>query len=147
MDVFIIFSFFLFALILYVALLTKRPHFPHLPGPGLLEYFPKGSVYQMLRDASRFTHILGNLAAIHGDIFSLWLGTSRVVVTAVEDDIKQIMTFDDDFERPQAMIAAFGTVAPGGIFTMPRAKHRKLKRTLKQAFNHGMLRGFHLKND
>lgn len=86
---------------------------------------------------------MNKLGDVYGDIFSLWLGSTPVIVTSVPQDVVQVMSAVEDFERPPEIQAVFHAVAPGGIFTMPVNPHRKLKRKLRDSFNHTMLRGFH----
>lgn len=116
---------------------------PSLPGPGLLEYLPRGLVYPLLREPLHFSRVLEKLGHIYGDVFSLWVGPTRVIVTSVPKDIVQIMTATQIFDRPPAIKVAFDTLAPGGIFCMPKVQHLAVRKKLRSGFNHKMLKSFH----
>lgn len=126
--------------VLYVLIESRRPS---LPGPGLREYLPDGLVHPMLVDPRRFTYVLDELAEHYGDVFELWLGPSRAIVTSNPTDIAQVLPAVDIFSRPKAFFAIFQDLAPGGIFTMPRKTHREVRRKLRDSFNHSMLKSFH----
>lgn len=136
----LILLFLIFLSALYIFLSSTRPP---LPGPGLLEYLPNGLVYPMLHDPHHFSRVVENLGHIYGDVFSLWMGPIRVVVTAVPEDAAQIFTAVNDFDRPPAIKAVFNTLAPGGIFCMSGTQHRDLRKKLRDGFNHRMLDSFH----
>lgn len=125
---------------LYIILTSTRPS---LPGPGFLEYLPNGLVYPLLREPLHFSRVLEKLGHKYGDVFSLWMGPTRVVVTAVPEDTVQIMTAVQDFDRPPAIKSVFNTLAAGGIFCMPKKQHFTLRKKLRSGFNHGMLKSFH----
>lgn len=130
-------------IVLPVLFIIHTSKFPALPGPGLEEYLPGGTIFPIFTDQSLYSSVMKKLGEVYGDIFSLWLGPTHVIVTSVPQDVVQVMSAVEDFERPPEMKAVFNAVAPGGIFTMPLNPHRKLKKILRGSFNHSMLKGFH----
>lgn len=125
--------------VLYVLVESRRPS---LPGPGLRQYLPNGLVHPMLVDPRRFSFVLDKLADQYGDVFELWLGPSRAIVTSNPTDIAHVLPAVDVFPRPKAFAAVFQDLAPGGIFTMPTKTHREVRRKLRDSFNHSMLKSF-----
>lgn len=131
-----------FLSILYAILCSLRAP---LPGPGFRQYLPNGIVYPMLQDPHQFSRVIEKLGHVYGDVFSIWMGhsASHVVFTAVPEDVIQILSDAEDFDRPPAVKALFNTLAPGGVFCMSGTKHRNLRKRLRDGFNHSMLNGFH----
>lgn len=124
-------------LVLYVSLQK-----PYISGPALREYLPGGLVYPMFRDARTFCRVLDTLSERYGDVFHVWIGPSRHVVTCLPADIAHIFKSPTVFSRTSGLVANFEAIAPGGIFSMPLALHRVVRKKLKDNFKHSMLAGF-----
>lgn len=122
-----------------VVYVIRASNQPPLPGPGLLEYLPGGLVFPMFWDSRKATEVLDVLAETYGDVFQLWLGPRRVVMTSVPDDLVQMSSNSAKFQRPDRIPAVFKQLAPGGLFTLRGKSHRDLKRELTKTFNPGML--------
>lgn len=102
-------------------LVRRRPAFPRLPGPTLLDYLP-GRMLHRLSDARAFTRKIETLHGLHGRVFTTRLGLQRVVVTACPRDIIQVLVTTTVFQRAPAVATAFETAFPGALFTMPDRK-------------------------
>lgn len=94
-------------------------------------------------DTSCTLHVLSKLAHEYGDIYQLWLGLNRTIVTSHPADITQILRSDSNFERPKALRNMFDTAAPGSLFTMHSHAHSSARQKIRDSFNHSMLRDFH----
>lgn len=114
-----------------------------LPGPGISEYFPNGIAYPLLRNPQSFSAVLEKLGQKYGDIFTMWMGPTRVLVTALPGDVKQILSRAEDFDRPPAVKSTFQLLAPDGIFCMTGSEHRAMRKKIRDGFHHGMLQTFH----
>lgn len=128
----------------FIYLFLKSSHFPDLPGPPLTDYLPNGVAYTIFKDRSQYLNTLIKLSKQYGEIFQVRVAMKRYVVTSVPGDIVHVLTNFDDFERMEGIVAAFETIAPGGIFTMPRELHRQTRLKMRENFNHTMLPAFHV---
>lgn len=121
--------------------LTSRHPLP--PGPPFYSVLIPGPVRDFHRSPATFTDALQTLSNTYGDVFSVWMGTSRVLITAVPADIVHISSDSTLFPRAQKLRQTFGLIVPGGLFCMEHTLHRTVRRKLRDRFNHNMLRGFH----
>lgn len=114
-----------------------------LPGPGILHYFPNGLLYPMLLNPDSFSRVIEKLGDVYGDVFTMWIGPTRVCVTAIPEDVKHILSAAEDFDRPPAVKSVFQVMAPDGILCMTGSKHRYLRKKIRDGFHHGMIDSFH----
>lgn len=126
-----------------LAFFLTRPSFPNLPGPPLRDYIPGGIANIIYADSSRISETLKKLTDKHGEIFQLWLGPHRTIVSSVPGDIAHILGSQKHFERPTAMINMFENSIPGSLFTMQPDVHLSTRRKLRDNFNYSMLPDFH----
>lgn len=133
------------ALLIFIPVfyVLRESNRPPLPGPGLLEYLPNGLVYPMFKDAGNFTDVMEKLGDTYGNVFSLWLGPGRVIVTSVPADLVHMSSNSQVFQRTKMIQHVFNLLAPGGVFTMRGEAHRAVRRKLRDSFNHTMLKSFH----
>lgn len=118
---------------------------PPLPGPSLLDYLPGGLTYQLFRDSRSSTSVMLELQKRHGDKFHLWLGPVRVAITAVPEDVAQIISSADCFFRPPPVRSIFSVVAPRALMDSVGATHAAHRRNMRKRFNHSMLESFQQK--
>lgn len=116
---------------------------PNLPGPTLLDILPGGQTNIVFRDVGVFGTLLNDMSKKYGDVFQFWLGPKYYIITAVPEDIIQITTNRDNFERAPGFDYAFEASIPGSLFTMPRSRHQAARRKLRDSFNYSMLHSFH----
>lgn len=120
-----------------------RTNFPELPGPGFRQYLPGGDVFPLLWDSRNALRSFVKLYRKHGKVFQLWLGPVDLVVTAVHADVVQILSSTKVFARGHAEAIVMNAVAPGSLFTMPKAVHLAARRHLRENFNSSYLESFH----
>lgn len=133
-----------FALFLaFLYLLFKNVDFPDVPGPPFHDYLPNGLAYNILKDRLQFINVLSRLSDKYGDIFHVWIGPRRIIVTSVPADIVQIMTNVRDFGRLDSVTAVFEETVPGSLFTMPHKPHHATRLKMRSHFNFSMLSDFH----
>ena len=131
----------LLALPLY--LYWKFSKLPSVPGASFLECFPGGEVYPSISDTSNLQSVFLALFRRYGNVYSMWLGHEKFIVTTTPADNVQGLTATDVFVRPIAMQNLFETVTPGGLFSIPHDRHRVVRTKLRESFNHSMLCSFH----
>ncbi|CDF40484.1 cytochrome P450 family 808A-CYP808A2 [Chondrus crispus] len=119
------------------------PRRPSLPGPPLLSVLLPGPVRTFHANPNLLTQCLSAISRAHPDVFALWLGLTRVVVTADPADLVHMSSDPRLFPRPPCLRAVFDLALPGGIFSMSYEPHRVVRAALHKNFNHSMLRGFH----
>lgn len=130
-------------LLLPLYLFLSAPSLQSLPAPSLLQYFPNGLVYPLLKDTRNTLNVFLHLSKTYGQVFTFWLGPQRVVTTANPQDIAQILSIPKTFARPQAMRTLFQTAIPGSVFCLPQDPHRQTRSVLRENFNHSLLQSFH----
>lgn len=116
---------------------------PPLPGPSLRDYLPGGLVQDLVRDSRVLRETMLKLQHRYGEVFHIWLGLKRVVVTSNREDVAQVLSAATDFLRSDAIRATSGIVAPGGLFATDGSIHKDMKQRLRDSFNPSMLESFH----
>lgn len=131
-----------FLLLVVIAFnIFKPPIYHELPALGFREYLPGGRAYALVCDSRKLVVSLLSLAQEYGNIYRMWLGPQRVVVTSYPADIAQVL-MSDDFLKPDAMVAVFDCYAPGSFLTMEKNQHRAARKSFRQKFNHSLLVNF-----
>ena len=116
---------------------------PAIPSVPIREYLRGGDVLRILVSPSSIIKSMDSLSLKYGDIFYVRLGVRPLIVSSNPKDIIFLAGPSPQIERPTFIAETFKVVAPGGLFTMDRERHRVMKATLRKNFNHTMLDGFH----
>lgn len=130
-------------LLLPLILFLRLGPYPTIPAVPWREYLPHGQMYKFLSDPGQSVTCLMELTKIHGDIFQCWVGPSRTLVTGHPEDIAQTLALTREFDRPPAVRFSLNTVVPGSFFTVPLDVHKRLRRNIRDTFNHTLLQSFH----
>lgn len=132
----------LFALSFGIIYTRQTSAFTFLPGPGVFDLRSNTLTLPLLCKSCSFADLTDQLNEKYGDVFGMWVGLSRVLVTSVPADIVQISSNAKLFPRSQRFRNVFSTVAPGCLFSMDTENHRAVRRTLRGFFRSSILQSF-----
>lgn len=106
-----------------------------LPGPGLWHLLPGGRIYALFADFRSNTDQFHSMGKCYGDVYQICLGPTNLVVTAVPQDIEQIMSTAEYFPRPPNVAKFAESVMPGSFLGNPsKDKHRSMRRKMMSDF-------------
>lgn len=114
-----------------------------IPTVAFNEYLPNGLVYMMLTNTRYTFENLTKLSKKYGDVYQFWLGPTHTIVTSVPGDIAHVLTTVRQFDRPKAMLCIFQKIIPNSFFTLPSNIHQRIRKKLRESFNHSLLANFH----
>lgn len=127
-------------LYLFAYLTSNRPQ---IPGPGLSDYLPGGSAYEIFKNPHALVGIVRKIAPKYGSVFQVRLGLTPCIITANPDDFLHIYSSPALFPRAMNLHTSFQSFASNGILTITGATHQAVRKKLRHDFNYNMLKSFH----
>lgn len=116
-----------------------------IPGPSLWEYFPGGLMYPLISDLTQTTKTLYAAAKRYGGTFQVWMGPSRVIITADPRDVVQVLTNGYDFPRADFVRTVHSMLGPRGLVTMLSSEHTYARKVLTDGFSYADIPTFEKK--